>query len=111
VLRLHCFVLHWTHFDFVNPKLFRDATNQMSETTNVTLSWSIYIYAVLVIHVRDLQNEAIAINNPELVAAASSMLKKLEKYVDQSTSETEFYYFAMGEHPLYIATITNKLTL
>lgn len=70
----------------------------MSETTNVTLSWTIYIYAVLIGHARELQNEAAALNNPDLTAAANSMLHKLEKYIDQSTSETEFYYFAMGEY-------------
>ena len=77
-------------------QLFRDATNQMSATTSVTLSWSMYIYAVLTTRIHGLHAEAINANNGELVAAANAMLAKLRKYIDQSTSESEYYYFGAG---------------
>jgi len=52
------------------------------------------MYAALLIHVQSLKTDLHAISNPTLMKGLHACQSKLEKYLDQSTSETDLYYFA-----------------
>jgi len=55
-----------------------------------------YIYVLLLEHVRNLMAEAASLKSHGLIAAAKAFDQKLRKYVERSTSDSEYYYFASG---------------
>jgi hypothetical protein len=55
-----------------------------------------WIYATLLKHVQSLKAEAASLGNRDLIAAANAFDAKLRKYIDRSTSDSEYYYFATG---------------
>lgn len=65
----------------------------------VTLSSSLAVYATLMGYVSKLLDGPEAQSSPSLKNGLTACYQKLEKFFDKSTFDTEYYYFAMSEHP------------
>lgn len=79
----------------------------MSGGNYPTLSSSIYTYAALLIHIDTLKKDsrAAVTNNSNLWKGLHACQLKLEKYLDQSTTESALYYFATCAYLNYISPI------
>jgi hypothetical protein len=47
--------------------------------------------------VKELKHEAIKLSDASLVAMADAMHNKLQKYLEKSASESEYYYYEMSK--------------
>jgi hypothetical protein len=92
-------------------QIFRDVTELMLGTSYPTLLWSMFVYATLMTHVHELESEARMLADPALFSMATAMYAKLRKYVDHSMSDSDYYYFAMGELHLLIQCYKMNLSL
>lgn len=61
-----------------------------------TLCTSLQIYTALLGHVQQMRNDAIG--NVAFSNGVDACEEKLLKFFDKSTFESEYYYFAAGEH-------------
>ncbi|QRV96184.1 hAT family dimerization protein [Ceratobasidium sp. AG-Ba] len=75
-------------------RFFRSASTMMAAERYPTLSFSLRIYFVLITYVSKLENEAAAQESPTLCAGVRACKDKLLEFFDQSTYDSEYYYFA-----------------
>ncbi|QRV94993.1 AC9 transposase [Ceratobasidium sp. AG-Ba] len=86
-------------------KFFRDASLCVSGEKYPTLSFSLRVYFVLISYVTRLQNDSSVQNSPAALAGVRACREKLLQYFDQSTYDSEYYYFAMVLDPRYKDTL------
>lgn len=71
----------------------------MSGSTYPTLSSSIFTYIALINHVDQCLISEEAMRHPPLMRGLKACKAKLETYFDQTSSESELYYFSTGMYP------------
>lgn len=81
-------------------QIFREASEHVSGSKYTTLSSSLHVYTILHDHVLAMKSAAAVLASPDLVTAVDSCYEKLMKYMDVSTFQTEYYYYATGEFNL-----------
>ena len=73
------------------------------------LSSSLYTYAALLVHTKKCMAQGLAIYDTTLMTGLRACQEKLKKYLDQSTDDSDLYYYATGkcDHViiLYIGTL------
>ncbi|CAE7119567.1 unnamed protein product [Rhizoctonia solani] len=77
-------------------KFFRAALTRISGEKYPTLSFSLHIYFVLIAYVFELEKEPLAQQNPAVLNGIRSCKSKLQEFLDKSTRDSEYYYYAMA---------------
>ena len=68
----------------------------MSHSAYPTLSSSLYTYAALLVHIKKCMVQDLAIYDTTLMSGLYACWNKLKKYLDQSTNNSDLYYYATG---------------
>ncbi|CAE7152603.1 unnamed protein product, partial [Rhizoctonia solani] len=86
-------------------KFFRAALVCMSGEKYPTLSFSLHIYLVLIGYVSNLENDSTVRQNPPALNGIRACKAKLQEFLDRSTKDSQYYYFAMVLDPRYKDTL------
>ncbi|CAE7077857.1 unnamed protein product [Rhizoctonia solani] len=76
-----------------------------------TLSFSLHIYFVLIGYVSDLENDTTVRQNIPALNGIQACKAKLQEFLDQSTKDSQYYYFAMVLDPRYKDTLFKLYTV
>ncbi|CAE6431808.1 unnamed protein product [Rhizoctonia solani] len=82
-------------------KFFRDASLYISGEKYPTLSFSLRIYFILIQYVTRLEQDSTAMRSSITLRGLKACKEKLVEYLDKSTYDSEYYYFAMVLDPRY----------
>jgi hypothetical protein len=75
-----------------------------------TLSYSLRIYYLLISYVSRLENEPAVKQTPSVLAGVNACKNKLLDFFDQSTFDSEYYYFATSKLLYYTMLWIEKYT-
>ncbi|CUA76156.1 Zinc finger BED domain-containing protein RICESLEEPER 2 [Rhizoctonia solani] len=78
-------------------KFFQRALVRISGEKYPTLSFSLHIYFVLIGYVSELENDSTVRQNLLALNGIRACKSKLHKFLDQSTKDSQYYYFAMDK--------------
>ncbi|GAB1526504.1 hypothetical protein RhiTH_009671 [Rhizoctonia solani] len=84
-----CMVCKWLKF-------FQRALVRISGEKYPTLSFSLHIYFVLILYVNSLEAESEVQQNPLILSGIQACKLKLQDFLDKSTRDSQYYYYAMG---------------
>ncbi|CAE6444320.1 unnamed protein product [Rhizoctonia solani] len=86
-------------------KFFRSALTRISGEKYPTLSYSLYIYFVLITYVSELEKEPFVKENLGVLNAVQACMSKLQEFLDKSVKDSQYYYYAMVLDPQYKSTL------
>ncbi|EUC54484.1 Ac transposase, putative [Rhizoctonia solani AG-3 Rhs1AP] len=86
-------------------KFFRRALVRISGEKYPTLSFSLHIYFVLIGYVSELENDSTVRQNLPALNGIRACKSKLQEFLDRSTKDSHYYYFAMVLDPRYKDTL------